>query len=100
MVESLTASLHQASASMLRQLCDDASDTVLIENNRVLSEQGCNPISSDSIVFNENSIASIVAALTLTLGVNGPLESLETTIGAIYMNQVSGAPCKCFYVLL
>ena len=62
---------------MLRRLCDDASDTVLIENNRVLSEQGCNPFSRDSIVFNENSIASIVTALTLTLGVNGPLESLE-----------------------
>ena len=30
--------LHQASESMLRQLCDDASDTVLIENNGVAPE--------------------------------------------------------------
>ena len=29
------ARLHQASESMLRQLCNDASDTVLIENNGV-----------------------------------------------------------------
>ena len=85
---------------MLPQLCNDASTTVLIENNRVLSELGCNPFSSDPIVFNENSIAGIVAALTLTLGVNGPLESLETTIAAIFMNWVSGAPCKRFYVWL
>ena len=30
------ARLHQASVSTLRQLCDDASDTVLIENNGVV----------------------------------------------------------------
>ena len=35
---------------------------------------GCNPSSSDSIVFNENRIASVIAALTLTLGINGPLD--------------------------
>ena len=37
------------------------------------------PIWSDSIVFNENRIASVIAALTLTLSVNGPLgeEMLE-----------------------
>ena len=33
------ARLHQASSSTLRQLCDDASDTVLIENNGVAQEQ-------------------------------------------------------------
>ena len=31
----LRARLHQASASSLRQLCKDASDTALIENNGV-----------------------------------------------------------------
>ena len=31
----LGARLHQASASMLRLLCNDTSDTVLIENNGV-----------------------------------------------------------------
>ena len=36
--------LHQASASTLRQLCDDVSDFVLIENNRVPPHWGCNPI--------------------------------------------------------
>ena len=46
---------------MLRKLCDDTSDPVLIENNGVTPELGCNPFSSDSIVFNENSIASIIA---------------------------------------
>ena len=68
----LRVRFHQVSVSMLQQLCDDASDTVLIENN---PEWGCNPSSSDSNVFNEKSIASIIAvlaALMLTLGVNGP----------------------------
>ena len=32
---SLRARLHQASASTLRQLYDDASDTIIIENNEV-----------------------------------------------------------------
>ena len=39
----------------------------------ITPEWDCNPFLSDSIVFNENSIARVVAALTLTLGVNGPL---------------------------
>ena len=34
---------------------------------------GYSPFSSDSIVFNENSIASLIAELMLTLDVNGPL---------------------------
>ena len=57
------------------QRCDDAFDSVLIENNRVAPDWSCNPFSSDSNVFNENRISSIIAALTLTLGVNGPLGS-------------------------
>ena len=56
--------LYQASLSTLRQLCDDVSDTVLIENNRVAPEWGCNPFSNDSIVFNKNIIASIIAELS------------------------------------
>ena len=48
---------------MLRQLYNDASDTVLIENNEVAPDWGCNPFSSDSIIFNENSIASVIAEL-------------------------------------
>ena len=48
---------------MLRQLCDDASDTALIENNGVTAEWGCNPFSSDFIVFNESSIASVITQL-------------------------------------
>ena len=51
---------HQASESMLRELCDNASDPVLIENNVVVPEWDCNSFSSDSIVFNENSIASVI----------------------------------------
>ena len=56
--------LHQASASMLRQLYDDACDSVLIENKRVAPEWGCNLFSSDSIVFNENTIISVIAELS------------------------------------
>ena len=57
---------------MVRQLCDDARDSVLIENNGVAPEWVCNQFSSDFTVFNENGIASVIATLTLTLGVNGP----------------------------
>ena len=32
-----------------------------------------NPFWSNSIVFNENRITSIIAAVMLTLGINGPL---------------------------
>ena len=38
---SLGACLHQVSASMLQQLCDDVSDSVLVENNGVTPEWGC-----------------------------------------------------------
>ena len=48
--------LQQASASTLRQLCNDASDTILIENNGVTPEWSCNSFSSDTIIFNENRI--------------------------------------------
>ena len=34
------------------------------------------PFLSDSIMFNENTIASIIAKLSLTLGVKGPLQFL------------------------
>ena len=49
---------------MLGQLCDDTSDTVLIENNESLENW-----------FQPHSLFSMRAALlalTLTLGVNGP----------------------------
>ena len=58
------ARLHQALASILQQLCNGASDTALIENNEVAPESGCNPFSSDTIVFNENSFASIITELS------------------------------------
>ena len=64
------------------QRCDDACDSVLMENNGVAPNWVCNPFSSDSIVFNENGITnfiiSVVAALTLTLGTNGPQLFLRT----------------------
>ena len=63
-----------------RQRCDDACDSVLIENNGVTPEWVCNPFSSDSTVFNKNRIASIITALTLTLGVNRPLRRHEIYI--------------------
>ena len=44
-------------------LFDDASHSVLIENNGVAPDWACNLFSSDSIVFNENRIASVIAEL-------------------------------------
>ena len=59
----LKTRLHQTSASILRQLCDDASDSVLIKNGAAV-EWGFNPFSSGSIVFNEDRIASVIAELS------------------------------------
>ena len=58
------AHLHQASASTLRQFSDNACDSVLIENNGVASEWGCNLFSSNSTDFNENRIVSVIAELS------------------------------------
>ena len=41
----------------------DTSDTTVIENNGANSEGDCNRFSSDSIIFNGNSIASVIAEL-------------------------------------
>ena len=54
------AHLHQASKSTLRQLCDDASDTALIENNVMSRKWVATTLRNKSIVFNENGIASII----------------------------------------
>ena len=71
------ACLHQALASTLQQFCYDASNTVLIENNGV-AQNGLQPQSGVTLLFSRRtvSLASLyraVAALMLTLGVNGPL---------------------------
>ena len=55
---------------MLQQLCDDTSNSVLIENNGVAPDWDCNLFLSNFI--EENRIPSIIAELSLTLGVNGP----------------------------
>ena len=57
------------------QHCDDACDSVLIAKSGVTPEWGCNLFSSNSIVFNENRIASVIAALMLTLGIKGRLQT-------------------------
>ena len=58
------AGLHQASELTLRQLYDDTSDTAVNENNGVAPECDCNLFSSDTTVFSENSIASVIAELS------------------------------------
>ena len=49
---------------MLGHRRDEASDTVLVENNGVTPEGGCNPFWNNSIVLNENSTASVIVALS------------------------------------
>ena len=66
------ASLGPICTKRQRQRCNNACNSVLIENNGFAPEWGCNLFSSDSTDFNENRIASVIAAFTLTLGVNGP----------------------------
>ena len=59
------ARLHQVSASTLRQLCYEVSNTVLIENNGVTQKWVATQFWGDSIVFNENSITSVITELLL-----------------------------------
>ena len=59
-----------------RQRCDYDSDIALIENN------GVTPILSDSIVFNQSILTSIIAALTLTSSVSGPYTLLYVSFHA------------------
>ena len=72
------AHLHQVSASMLQQLCNDSDNIVLIENNGVASKLVATPFLSDFIVSNDISITSVIAALTLMLGVNGTWRTVHT----------------------
>ena len=58
---SFRAHLHQASASTLQQLCNDASESVV--NNGVSWKWVATPFWSDPVVFNENRIASIIPEL-------------------------------------
>ena len=60
------ARLHQASVSCLRQLCNDPSDTIFIENIGVTRKCVPTPIWSDSIVFNKYH-RRVVEALPLAL---------------------------------
>ena len=62
-----TANVSVNAAIMLAMLLSDS-----IEANGVSSKWVANPIWTNSIVFNENRIASVIATFTLMLGVNGP----------------------------
>ena len=72
----LRARLHQASSSTLWPLCDDASDSVLIENN------------GDAWKWVATLIPErhrrVVTALTLTFGVNGHLTSASVFASLIF----------------
>ena len=60
MAPSRRVRLRQTLALTLRQLCDEASDPVLIENNGVTSKWVATQFLTDSIVFHENSIDSVI----------------------------------------
>ena len=62
------ARLHQAAALTQSQPCHDASDTAIIENNRVTPEWVAIQFWGNSTClnfFNETNIASVIAVLTL-----------------------------------
>ena len=52
------------SESTLPQLCNDASDTAVIENNGVLQNGIATLFLGDSIVFSENSIVGVIPELS------------------------------------
>ena len=58
------ARLHLASELMLRQLWDDAGDTAVNENNGVIQKWVVIPFWSDSIVFNDSNITSVITELS------------------------------------
>ena len=73
---SIRALLHQVSESMQSQRCIDASLTTVVEingNKWSHLRMACYSFWKDSILFNESCVASVIVALKLTLGVNGPL---------------------------
>ena len=72
-----------------RQYCDDARDPVLIESNGVIRKWVATPFWSNSIVFNESSIASVIAVLTLALSVNGTLWTISFTTFAWNLLNIS-----------
>ena len=63
---------------MLQLLCDDASDSVLIEINEDACKWVCKPIME--------RYGRVVAALTLALGVNGPKPRLNTPSVCVSVN--------------
>ena len=99
------------------QLCDDTRDTVLIENNGVTQKWVATPFWSDSIVFHENTIASIITdadawckralmvyshCMGLVQGPNRKYSTMwkcshwsETGTGAIVFYCASPFPCTC-----
>ena len=58
------ARLHQASASTLQKLCYDTSNTVVIESNEVAWNWVATQFCSDFIIFNEDSITSVIIELS------------------------------------
>ena len=44
------------------KFCNGTFDSLLIENNDVTPDYSCNPFSSDSVVFNEKRITSVIAS--------------------------------------
>ena len=52
-----------------RKCCNNTSNSALIENNAITPKWVATQFLSDSIVFNQNSIASVIAMLSLTLDV-------------------------------
>ena len=85
--------LHQASASMLQQLCSDTYDSVLFANSGATWKWEATPFWSDSIVFNENRIANVIAALMLTLDVNGTLKLCTNNFSINIMNCLDIDEC-------
>ena len=77
---SVKSTLGPVSTKRQRQRCNDACDSVLIENNGVTPRMDLQPIFKQFTIFNENRIASVIPASTLRLGVNGPLRE---TLGEI-----------------
>ena len=63
-LDSPSSSVRLTIMLRLHQAWDDASDSALIENNRVTWKWVTTPIWSNSLVVNENSVASIIAELS------------------------------------
>ena len=91
--------LHQASASTVRQLYNDASDTVLIENNRVTPEWVTTHFQTTSLLPPANKVCGKVmflhVSVILSTGGVGSMRDKGACVAGRGVHGGGGCACPC-----